>query len=90
MSGDSVVDRIERGCDDVYAQDHSGPAAVRVVVDLARGERRRVPVVEQAELELVAEHCGERALLRQPRERVRDLSEDVELQRKPRQVTRHR
>ena len=48
----AAVDRVERGRDDVDAQHHPGPAAVRVVVDLPGRQRRRVAVVEDAELEL--------------------------------------
>ena len=47
-----AVDGLERRGDDVDAQHHPGAAAVRVVVDLARRERRRVAVVEDAEFEL--------------------------------------
>ena len=79
-SGASAVGGVERCCDDVDAQHHAGTAAVRLVVDLAGAERRRVAIVEEAQLELGAEHRGERALLGHPRERVRNLGEDVEAQ----------
>ncbi len=77
-SGRSAVHGVERGRDDVDAQHHPRPAAVRVVVDLARGERRRVAVVEDAQLELGAEHRRERPALADPVERVRNEREDVE------------
>ena len=47
-----AVDGLERGADDVDAQHHPGAAAVRLVVDLAAGERRVVAVVEEAQVEL--------------------------------------
>src|SRR5262249_42834809 len=43
-----------------------------------------VAVVEQVQVELVAEHGRDGTLLREPGERVRDESEDVELQGRPR------
>ena len=76
--GSSAVDGVERGRDDVDAQHHPRPAAVRVVVDLAGGQRRRVAVVEDAELELGAEDRRERTALPDPRERVGNEREDVE------------
>ena len=82
--GHAAVHRVERRRDDVDAQHHPGAAAVRLVVDLARAERRRVAVAEQPELELVAEHARERLLLREPREGVRDESEDVDAHRRVR------
>ena len=36
--GRGAVDRVERGRDDVHAQHHPRPAAVRLVVDLAGAE----------------------------------------------------
>jgi hypothetical protein len=74
------VGRVERGCDNVDAQDHARAAAVRVVVDLALLERRRVPVVEQAQVELRAEDGSERPVLGEPGERVRDEREDIDAQ----------
>jgi hypothetical protein len=56
-----AVDAFERRGDDVHAQDHARPAAVRVVVHLAAG--RPVPVVEEAQLVLSAEDGGDWALL---------------------------
>ena len=47
-----------------------GAAAVRLVVDLAGGERRVVAVVEEPQVELVAEHGRNRTLLGEPGERV--------------------
>ena len=79
--GVAAVDGVERGRDHVHAQHHPRAAAVGLVVDLAVGERRVVAVVEQAQLELVAEHGSDRPLLREPGERVRKESEDVELHR---------
>ena len=84
--GRGAVDRVERGRD-VHAQHHPRPAAVRLVVDLAGAEGRRVAVVEEPQLELGAEHGGEGPLLGQPAERVRHLGEDVDLH-EPDQVTR--
>ncbi len=75
----AAVDRLERGVDDVDAQEHSGPAAVGLVIDLAGAKRREVPVAEQAQVEPRAEDGGERALLRHPGERVRNEGEDVDL-----------
>ena len=83
VRGRSGVHGIERRGDDVDAQHHARAASVRVIVDLAAGERRVVAVAEQAQLELAAEYGGHGPLLRQPRERVRNQSEDVELQRRP-------
>jgi hypothetical protein len=42
-----AVHGVKRSRDDVDAQHHAGAAAVRLVVDLARAERRRVAVVEE-------------------------------------------
>ena len=78
LRGLLAVDRVERRRDDVDAQHHPGAAAVRLVVHLAGAERRRVAVVEEPQLELGAEHGRERPLLGHPRERVRNLGEDVE------------
>ena len=80
MVGKPAVGRVERGRDDVDAQHHARAAAVRLVVHLAGLERRRVAVVEQAELELSAEHGRERALLGEPGERMRDEREDIDSQ----------
>ena len=74
----AAVDGVERGGDDVDAQHHPRPAAVRVVVDLARAQRSRVAVVEDAQLELGAEHRRQRTALANPGERVGDEREDVE------------
>ena len=60
-----AVDGLERRRHDVDAQHHPGAAAVRVVVDLTRGERRRVAVVEDAKLELRAEDRCDRPALRE-------------------------
>ena len=74
----AAVHRVEGGRDDVDAQHHPGPAAVRLVVDLARAERRRVAVVEDSELELGAEHRRQRTALANPVERGGNEREDVE------------
>ena len=79
--GHAAVDGVERGRDDVDAQHHPRPAAVRRVVDLAVRERRRVAVAEEAQVELRAEHGRQRALLGQPAEGVRNQGEDVDLHR---------
>jgi hypothetical protein len=47
---------------------------------LAVPERRRVAVVEQPELELGAKDRGERPLLGEPGERMRDEREDIDSQ----------
>ena len=76
--GRSAVDGFERGRDDVHPQHHPRPTAVRLVVDLARAQRRRVAVVEEPQLELPAEDARDRPLLCQPRIGVRDEGEDVD------------
>ena len=78
--GHAAVDGVERGRDDVDAQHHPRAAAVRLVVDLAGAQRRRVAIAEQAQVELVAEDGRDGPLLGEPREGVRDRCEDVELQ----------
>ena len=80
MAGLVSVGDVQRRRDDVDPQDHARAAAVRLVVDLAVPERRRVAVVEQAELELGSEHGSERPLLGEPGERVRDEREDIDSQ----------
>ena len=75
----AAVDGVERGGDDVDAQHHPGTAAVGIVVDLSRAQRRRVAVVEEPELELVAENGRERPLLRHPGEGMRNEREHVQL-----------
>src|SRR4029079_551991 len=74
----AAVRGLERRVDDVDAQHHPGTAAVRVVVDLARAQRRRVAVVEEPELELRAENRREGPLLGEPAKGMRDLREDVD------------
>ena len=76
-----AVGGVERGRDDVDAQHHPRATPVRRVVDLAGAQRRRVAVVEEPQLELGAEHRGNRLLLGQPAEGVRNLGEDVEAHR---------
>jgi hypothetical protein len=78
--GEAAVSRVERCSGDVDAQDHARAAAVGVVVDLTGLERRRVAVVEQAELERRAEHGCERTLLGEPGKRVWDEREDIDAQ----------
>ena len=70
MARNSAVDGVERGRDDVDAQHHPRPAAVRVVVDLAGRERGRVAVVEDPEVELRSEYRRHRTALAHPREGV--------------------
>src|SRR5207248_7386555 len=74
-----AVDGVERRRDDVDPQHHPGAATVGLVVDLPGAERRVVAVREEAEVELVPEDGRHRPLLGEPRERVRDEREDVEL-----------
>ena len=81
---------LERRVDDVDAQHHPGTAAVRVVVDLARAQRRRVAVVEEPELELRAEDRREGLLLGEPAEGMRDLREDVDAHGGPGYPSRRR
>ena len=90
LLGRVAVDGLERSRDDVDAQHHAGTAAVRLVVHLAGAQRRRVAIVEEAQVELGAEHRGERPLLGHPRERVRNLGEDVETQGRLRLARRRR
>src|SRR5204862_6285895 len=73
----AAVYGLQRGGDDVHAEYHPRPAAVRLVVDLPRPQRRRVAVVEETQLELSAEDARERPLLGQPGVGVRDKGEDV-------------
>jgi hypothetical protein len=80
VAGIVSVGCVQRRRDDVHPQDHARAAAVRLVVDLAVPERRRVAVVEQAKLELGSEDGSERPLLREPGERVRDEREDIDSQ----------
>jgi hypothetical protein len=88
--GHAVVDGFERCGDDVDAQHHPGAAAVRLVVDLTRSQRRRLAIAEEAQVELRPEHRGDGTLLGEPRESVRNRSEDVELQGNFQQVSRPR
>ena len=76
--GGSAVRGVERGRDDVDAEHHAGAAAVRLVVDLPGAERRRVAVVEEAELELAPEHARKRLLLGEPGEGMGNEGEDVD------------
>src|SRR5258708_4499365 len=73
-----AVHRLERRRDDVDPENHARAAAVRLVVDLTRAERRRFAVVEEAQLERRAEHGRKRALLGEPGEGMRNESEDVD------------
>ena len=87
VSGAVSIGRIERCRDDVDPQHHARAAAVRVVVHLALLEGRRVPVVEQPEVELGAEDSRKRPLLGEPGERVRDEREDIDAQSRRRLAT---
>ena len=77
----AAVNGVECGGDDVDPQNHPGPAAVGLVVHLPGTERRGVTVVEEPEIELLAEYGREGSLLRQPRVGVREKREDVDLHR---------
>ena len=57
------------------------------VVNLALPERRRVAVVDQAQVELRPEDGRKRALLGEPGERVRDEREDIDAQSRRRLAT---
>ncbi len=74
----AAVHGVECRRDDVDAQHHPRATAVRVVVDLAGAQRRRVAVVEDAKVELGSEHRCERSALPNPVERGRNEREDVE------------
>ena len=78
MVGSAAVHRIECRGDHVDAQHHARASAVRFVVHLARAERCGVAVVEDVQLELSAEHRGERPALPDPRKGVRHEREDIE------------
>ena len=78
VTGRAAVDRLESSRDDVHAQHHSRTTAVRVVVHLARAQGRGVAVVEDAQVELGAEHRSHGTALPEPGERTRDQREDVE------------
>jgi hypothetical protein len=78
VARDAAVGGVERRGDDVHAQDHPEPAAVRIVIHLARCQRCRIAVVEDTQLELGAEDGCKRAALPNPREGVGDEREDVE------------
>jgi hypothetical protein len=81
-----AVDAFERRRDHVDAEHHPRAAAVRLVVDLPAGERRPVAVVEEAKVELVAEHRRNGPLLRDGGKDLRHKGEDVNAQ-KSRQVS---
>ena len=72
------VGGLQRRVDDVDAQHHPGAAAVRRVVHLAGIERRRVAVVEEAQLVPRAERVLHRALRGEPVERLREEREHVQ------------
>ena len=74
----SPVYSIERRRDDIDPEHHPRPASVRVVVHLARAERRRVAVVHDPEIELGSEYRSHGTAHLQPLEGVRDQREDVE------------
>ena len=65
----AAVGGLERRGDDVDAQHHPRAAAVRLVVDLAGAQRRRLAVVEETQLELGAEDARDRPLLGEPGDR---------------------
>ena len=91
---DPAVHGIERRRDDVHPEHHPRPTPVRLVVDLAGAERRRVAVVEDAQLELVPEHRRHGPALADPLERAGNQREDVdahdssEVTRRPRSRAR--
>ena len=53
---DASIDGVERGGNDVDAQNHPRAAAVGLVIDLSAPERREVAVVEEPQVELRTEH----------------------------------
>ena len=63
---------------DVDAEHHAAHP-VGLVVHLTAAERREVPVVPKAEVELVSEHGRDGPLLRHPGEGMRERCEDVDL-----------
>jgi hypothetical protein len=81
------VSRVERRRDDVDPQHHARAAPVGVVVHLPFVERCRVPVAEQAKVELGPEDGSEGPLLGEPGERVRDEREDIDAQSRRRLAT---
>ena len=64
---------------DVDAEHHARATPVGLVVHLTAAERREVPVVPEAEVELVSEHGRDGPLLRHPGEGMRERCEDVDL-----------
>src|SRR5439155_6751949 len=75
----AAVNRVECSRDDIDPQHHAGTAAVRLVIDLSVPKRCVIAIREEPEVELSTEHGGDRPLFGQPRERMRDEREDVEL-----------
>ena len=67
----------KRRVHDIDSQDHSGPAAVRGVVDLAAAQRRRVPVVEEPDLGPTVDRVPDVALAEEPIEPLGEQREDV-------------
>jgi hypothetical protein len=84
VAGDTAVGGVERRRDHVDTEHHPCAASVRLVVDLSARKWCVVAVAEQAQLELVPEDGCKRSLFGQPRERMRNQGEDVELQREVR------
>ncbi len=72
------VGRLERRIDDVDPHHHPGAAAVGRVIDLPGAERRRLPVVEAAQLRAAADGVGDVALLAEPAEPLGEQGEDID------------
>src|SRR5262249_5459014 len=70
------------------AQDHAGAASVGRIVDLPGAQRRRLPVVEEAQLVSLGDRVLHRPLPLEPVEGLREQGEDVELQSRMSTMTR--
>ena len=75
----AAVASSQRRLDDVDSQHHSGAAAERRVVDLPGVQRRVIAVVDVLEAVAARERVGDVALALEPRERLREQREDVDL-----------
>jgi hypothetical protein len=74
-----AVHGAQGGIDDVDPQDHPRPAPIWRVVDLAVGERRRVAVVEEAQVMAEAQRVADVTLALEPVEPFREEGEDVDV-----------
>jgi hypothetical protein len=74
------VGRVQRRVDGVDPQHHAGPAAVGRVINLAAAERRRVAVIEEADLRPPLERVAQVPLPEEPLEPLGEEGEDVKFQ----------